>query len=89
MLDISEVRKTFIIILILFMFCLALLYIFKPSCVMIVNKNTGKFGLSRTLVVLYSLIISIISGIIYISFTSVKKEPDEIPTITTEGYSVN
>lgn len=89
MLDISEVKKTFIIILTLFMFCLAFLYIFKPSCIMIVNKNTGKFELSWTLLILYSIIFSIISGIIYISMNKVKKEPEEIPTITTEGYSVN
>jgi uncharacterized protein YneF (UPF0154 family) len=56
---------------------------------MIVNKNTGKFELSWTLLILYSIIFSIISGIIYISMNKVKKEPEEIPTITTEGYSVN
>ena len=89
MLDISEVRKTLIIILTLFVFCLTFLALFKPSCVMIINKDTGKLGLSWTLLFLYSMIFSIIAGIIYISMDKVKKEPDEIPTITTEGYSID
>lgn len=89
MLDISEVRKTFTIILTLFVFSLAFLSLFKPSCVMIINKDTGKLGLSWTLIFLYSVIFSIITGIIYISMNKVKKEPDEIPTITVDGYSIN
>ena len=89
MLDISEVRKTFTIILTLFIFCLAFLALFKPSCVMIINKDTGKLGLSWTLLFLYSIIFSIIAGIIYINMDNVKKEPEEIPTITTDGYSIN
>lgn len=89
MLDISEVRKTFTIILTLFVFCLAFLALFKPPCVMIINKDTGKLGLSWTLLFLYSMIFSIITGIIYISMNKVKKEPEEIPTITTDGYSIN
>ena len=89
MLDISEVRKTFTIILTLFVFCLAFLALFKPSCVMIINKDTGKLGLSSTLLFLYSMIFSIVVGIIYISMNKVKKEPEEIATINTEGYSIN
>ena len=56
---------------------------------MIINKDTGKLGLSWTLLFLYSMIFSIIAGIIYISMNKVKKEPEEIPTITTDGYSIN
>jgi hypothetical protein len=56
---------------------------------MIINKDTGKLGLSWTLLFLYSMIFSIVVGIIYISMNKVKKEPEEIATITTEGYSIN
>jgi len=86
MVEKTKNEKTFTIIFALFCFSMLFLALFKPGCVFIINKNTGKLELSWILIFLYSFIFSCVSGIVYITLYKEKKEV-VIPRINREGWS--